>query len=285
MSGAVNVFIRALRLKEAALLSGFIIIGSVFGIESINISSIRTVGLLLFVSIGIISSLYALNAYSDKSNDKNNQRLTSLQEIPSIYFLWYFYITLPFFVVCAFIINVELGPLIVGLSLAGILYSLPRFAFKGNPILGTVAHFLFAIAAFNAGYAAFQGVNPYSIYLSCYFGLIFSGGHLHHQVIDYESDQKASVKTLAVWWGVTKTEFGSITLFGLAIVLWLGLFYSGDIKIGEFTPLVAAFLIQAVTFIRYRNKSFQDRLAYRNVYRTVYFLAFLLIALLRLWKL
>jgi 4-hydroxybenzoate polyprenyltransferase len=115
--------------------------------------------------------------------------------------------------------------------------------------------------------------------------LVFSGGHLHHQVIDYESDLKSSVKTLAVWWGVAKTEFGSLLLFTLAAIIWLRYFNLGMIGNEEFVPLMVAYLIQAATFIRYRNRLYQDRIDYRSGYRFIYFSAFVLVAILKLWKL
>ncbi len=285
MSLSINQFIQALRLKEVAILSGFFMIGSAFGIHTIDSHEIVKLGLVLFISTGIVSSLYSLNAYTDNVKDEINPRLDSLKKVSRQFFLWYFIVSLPVFLACSFTFHYDFGLLTSVLALVGTLYSLPRFGLKNNPLLGTVAHFLFSVTAFNAGYAAFQDISLDSFYLSCYFGLIFSGGHLHHQVIDYESDLKSSVKTLAVWWGVARTEFGSLILFTLAAVVWIGSLYQGRIGKEEFVPLFVAYLIQATTFIRYRNGSYQDRIDYRSGYRFLYLSAFVLVAVLRLWKL
>ena len=175
--------------------------------------------------------------------------------------------------------------LLVAVGIICILHLLPGTALKNNPLLAIAAYFLFSVASFSGGFAVFQPINLDSLYLSCYFGLILSGGYLHHQVIGYDSDLKSSVKTFAVRWGVAKTEFGSIILFGLAAVIWSILFSTDKIGKEEFVPLTVAFIIQLATFVRYRNRTYEDRIDYRSGYRFLYFAAFVLITILKLSKL
>jgi len=221
VSQLINGFMNFLRLKKAAIMSAFFVVGSVFGIEAVDVRSIAMLFVILFGAIALI----------------------------------------------------------------GVLDMLSSTILKSYPLLSTIAHFVFALVAFNVGYMAFQDLSLESLYLSCYFGLLLSGGYLQHQVIDYERDLKSSVKTLAVRWGVAKTEFGSLILFTLAAIIWLRYFNLGMIGNEEFVPLMVAYLIQATTFIRYRNRLHQDRIDYRSGYRFVYFVAFVLIAVLKLWKL
>ena len=40
------------------------------------------------------------------------------------------------------------------------------------------------------GYVILEPLSLNSFFISIYFALLFSAGHLHHEVIDYEADKK-----------------------------------------------------------------------------------------------
>jgi len=267
--------IKAFRFGEVFILSGFFLIGAIFSINQINYVvgyRLLLTGLLTFF---LLCSLYAFNAYCGRNEDKNNQRLKSLNEIsPSLYLLGF---------LCLFSLSVILGyflykPIILLIILLGGLgsfYSLPTIG-KNKPFVGTIIHFFFQVTAFHIAYIVFKPISGHSILISIYFSVLYAAGHLHHEVIDYEADKKALINTGAVFLGIKKNEFLSFTLFVIAAIYWFWLYLEGLIRGFEFFPFLGAFTLHLLVFTKFQGSftnNFKQRILYRSIYRWFYFIA------------
>ena len=95
----------------------------------------------------------------------------------------------------------EIRPLLVALALSSFLtwvaYSHPKGA-KGRPFWGTSAHCLGQVQQFHLGVMAFTQASLDSVLISGFFGLLFSSGHLAHEVKDCSYDRMSSIRTNAV---------------------------------------------------------------------------------------
>ncbi|HIA36977.1 MAG TPA: hypothetical protein EYN89_09700 [Flavobacteriales bacterium] len=275
MPSSLIKHLKAFRFGEVFILSGFFLIGAVFSINQIN----HVVGYRLLLTglltVFLLCSLYAFNAYCGRKEDINNQRLKALHEIsPSLYLLGF---------LCLFSLSTILGyflykPIILLIILLGVLgagYSLPTIG-KNKLFVGTFIHFFFQITAFHIAYCVFLPISWHSIFVSIYFSVLYAAGHLHHEVIDYEADKKSLINTGAIFWGIKKVEFLSFTLFSIAVVYWLGLYLRSIIGEIEFFPFLGAFALHLIIFIKVQasfTTNSKKRIYYRSIYRWLYFIA------------
>ncbi len=206
----------ALRVKETILLTGFFLIGAVFSINKLSIADLFDLGIIATLAFSLNSSLYALNAFTGKGEDKHNIRLIKLAKTPKRFYLNYFLSSLLITLIASCFFNVQFLWGIITLFILGIVYSMPILKLKNGPIGGTIVHFLYQIIAFNSSYAVFDSISWTSLLVSIYFALLFSAGHLHHQAIDYEADKSANLRTGAVKWGLNIASNASFILAGLS---------------------------------------------------------------------
>jgi 4-hydroxybenzoate polyprenyltransferase len=135
----------------------------------------------------------------------------------------------------------RLGALAFSLSLAvailSALYSLPRFNWKGRPLLNSVTHLAGGILHFLLGYALGHAIDARAIdgraidtrglATATFFALIFAAGHLTQEVRDHQGDTKSATRTNAVVFGQRRTFAASLILFTLAQLLLLLLTLQG----------------------------------------------------------
>ena len=213
--------LKALRIEETLLLTGFFIIGGVFANDKITPASFIYFLAIAIIAFFINNALYAYNAYTGKTKDVLNARLIHLQELSKTRYLQYAVLLFIVALAVAWRVNNKLFFGAVILGILGTVYSWSFTKFSANSISGTFIHFVYQIVAFHAAFAVFKPVSSASFLISVYFALLFSAGHLHHQIIDYEADKKASKKTGAIRWGIIKTGYFSMILFTTGAVYWV----------------------------------------------------------------
>jgi 4-hydroxybenzoate polyprenyltransferase len=140
-----------------------------------------------------------------------------------------------------------LGPVTLGLSLAittlSALYSLPRFNWKGRPLLNSAAHLAGGILHFLLGYSLGRAIDRRGVAIATYFALIFAAGHLTQEIRDHEGDAVNGIRTNAVVFGPRRTFAASLVLFTLAQVLLLVLALLGTLP-RPLAALAALYLVQ-----------------------------------------
>ena len=275
----------ALRVKETILLTGFFLIGAIFSIDKLSIAHLFDLGIIATLAFLLNSSLYALNAFTGKAEDKHNVRLKKLTKIPRSFYLKYFLSSLLITLIASCFFDVQFLWGIITLFILGFVYSMPILKLKNGPIGGTIVHFLYQVIAFNSAYAVFNSTSWTSLLISIYFALLFSAGHLHHQAIDYEADKLANLRTGAVKWGLRISAKASFILAGSSALYWTLLYYYEFLDLVTMVLFIAAFCLQMTLYIIYKNK-FDDsnisRVHYRNYYRICYLMAGFCLVLLKL---
>jgi len=165
----------------------------------------------------------------------------------------------------------RLGPITLGLSLAiailSALYSLPRFNWKGIPLLNSLAHLAGGILHFLLGYSlgkaiVGKAIDGRGVAIAAFFALIFTAGHLTQEIRDHEGDAGNAIRTNAVIFGERRTFAASLVLFTLAHGLLLLLALRGILP-HPLAALVALYGVQLYWSLR----TLREGLTYASVCR------------------
>lgn len=272
---------KALRLTEALLMTGFIIVGAVFALQ--KTADIDWAGLMWAsaASYLLMLSVYSANSLLGWKDDKNNQRLEALHGFKKPFFTitsLLFYIVS--FVIC-FLLNPESLFLHFTVFALWFLYALPGFG-KHLPVVGSILHVLVAIAQFNFAYMFFQPLSAESLLLSVYFALLITGGHLHHEIIDYEVDKSNKIKTSTVKWGIANTKIFSFLIFASASIYVITLKLMGLFDTFQMLVFAFAFQIHLILYFFVGGNietHSAKRLLYRLLYRIIYFVCGLIVSI------
>jgi len=168
------------------------------------------------------------------------------------------------------------GAAIAALSL---LYSCsPRFG-KSMPIGASINHLLGGALHFLLGYTAFHALDARGLMISLFFGLVFAGGHLNHEVRDYEGDRLNGIRTNAVVFGCRRTFLASLGTFTaayaiIAVLAALGMLPSLMLWCMVAWPLHVAWSVRALR----RGLGFETALWMQRRYRWLF--AFIGLAML-----
>ena len=146
-------------------------------------------------------------------------------------------------------------------------------------------HVLTQVLNMQMAFILLAEVTKYSLLVSVYFALLFAGGHLHHELMDYEADKEVGARTAAVSMGQKKALRLYAAVFLVSAVYWLTLGLAGVIQPWELAPFLGAHLLQLVAMLYLRLTSeirFDALVLNRRLYRLGYFLGVAGYALLKL---
>jgi 4-hydroxybenzoate polyprenyltransferase len=264
--------IKSLRMPEAFLVSGFIFIGCLFGIYEAGFYKIITLAVVFFISYTLMLSVYSLNAYLGFNDDKANPRLKELNLFSKTYYLGATIGLYAASLVASLILNTNNFYFHIIIFVFWFLYSIPGFG-KHLPIVGTLIHFIVAIVQFNFAYSFFSPISESSVLISFYFAILFSAGHLHHEIIDYEADAQNGIKSNAVLWGIKKMKYFSFGFFVMAYLFLIFLYHFSYINLIIYIIFGPTAFLQLVFFLLYYRNFETDlkaRINYRLVYRIVF---------------
>jgi len=273
-------------MLEALLVSGFIFIGGLFGIYKAGTYNLSVLAGVAFISYTLMLSIYSFNAYLGFIDDKANPRLKELSFLSRNHFLTSTIVFYSMSIVISLFMNFWNSYLHLLIFVLWFLYAVPGFG-KHLPVLGTIIHFLLALVQFNFAYSFFSPISMDSFLISCYFGFIFSAGHLHHEIIDYEVDAKNSIKTSTVLWGIKKIKYFSFGMFVLAYIFLTLLFMTQtiDILIYIIFGSIAIFLLILFLFLNKKFEiDFKARLNYRLIYRIIFLISGAVFTCITLFK-
>ncbi|MFC2169806.1 UbiA family prenyltransferase [Acidobacteriota bacterium] len=177
-----------------------------------------------------------------------------------------------FFLIFYFL-NVLILILAAASFLGWICYYIPRYGLKNFPITGTLIHVFTQVIHFQMGYSLFQKPSWNSIVISFYFALLWGGAYLNHELIDYESDKQAEIKTSAVVYGKTLMDRWSYILFVVANFYLVFIVLIEQLGSWMAYPFIAAFILQTLTkiyFTWFKPGTIVSPIHYRNLYRIYY---------------
>ncbi|MBO4711799.1 UbiA family prenyltransferase [bacterium] len=270
----LSAFIKSARFAEVSILLGFPMIGLFFAFKSAD--QLVSIPVFLFAAaiFSLFTAIYAFNGLSGTEDDKHNSRLADLAGKRRS-----FIVTLAVSLVLSLILFFMIKPVLAAFSAVSFLlwcvYSFPKKGFKYRPVLGTMIHFFGQIIHFLMGYTAIAPLDKGSAAASVYFALLFSAGHINHELIDHDADEKAGTRTGAVRFGVKTWEKLSFALFTLA-ALYISVLSAIE---KELLPMWLPFIIAGIIHItfkicKFKKVSVQAKfLEERLFYRILYFVA------------
>jgi 4-hydroxybenzoate polyprenyltransferase len=220
-----------LRPQDILVLQGSPLVGGAFAMRHTGVQDLGPLATLLIANVLLVTHIFMLNDWSGLSTDLADPNkagrvftargvgrremgvLTAALLVLSLLLFW------------------RLGPITLGLALAiamlSALYSLPRFNWKGRPLLNSVAHLCGGVLHFLLGYSLAHAIDGRGVAIATFFALIFVAGHLTQEIRDHDGDAVTSIRTNAVIFGPRRTFAASLVLFALAHVFLLLLVIQG----------------------------------------------------------
>lgn len=288
------IFLKAIRVVESALMTGFPLIGFIFalypGVFQNPFQLLYTAALFCFSTFFLVIYVYSFNSWGGREADKVNERLgdhpvltgeineKQLRIIAytgiSINVLLYFL----FFPRCLI-----LAPLIM---VNWTIYSHPKVMAKARPITGTTVHFAGGVLQFLLGYVVVRDYSLHGIAASVYFALVFAAGHLNHEVKDHDADLKAGLKTNAVVFGPRRMLHGAFAVFTIAFIYLLATSAAGTLQWHETWPFLAIYPVHLILHLK-MSSSLEEKVydvAYQRNYRLLFVAAGLIMLIIKLTK-
>jgi len=259
-------YLSCLRPQDILVLQGSPLLGAAFAIRNHGLHDLVPLATLLIANVFLVTHIFLLNDWSGMATDLADPnkaahvftaRGVGRTEMGRL---------AAGLLIASLLLFSVLGPVTLGLSLAiatlSALYSLPRFNWKGRPLLNSTAHLAGGILHFLLGYSIGSAIDPRGIAIATFFALIFAAGHLTQEIRDYEGDAINGIRTNAVTFGRRRTFVASLILFTLAHMLLLVLAFQG--------LLPRALAILAVLFalqLYWSFETFHQGLTYASVSR------------------
>ena len=270
----VSAFVKSARFAEISILLGFPMIGLFFAFKSVGELVSPPVFLFAAAIFSLFTAIYAFNGFAGIETDFHNSRLSDLKGKKTSFILT-LAVSLVVSLVLFFLIKPALALFAVVSFLLWCVYSFPKKGFKHRPVLGTLIHFVGQTIHFLMGYAVLAPIDGGSAAAAVYFALLFSAGHINHELIDHDADEKAGTRTGAVCFGVKTWEKVSFILFLIATIYISAL----SMLKKELLLICLPFMIAGIAHIIFKICTFKKPseqakfLAERSFYRILYFAA------------
>ncbi|HEX3528772.1 MAG TPA: UbiA family prenyltransferase [Thermoanaerobaculia bacterium] len=259
-------YLSCLRLPEILVLQGSPLLGAAFALRHPAAETVGRLALLLIANVCLMAHIFLLNDWSGLTTDLADPnkaagvftvRGVDRKEIGGL---------AAGLLALSLLLFSRLGPSTLWLALAiatlSVLYSLPRFNWKGRPLLSSAAHLAGGALHFLLGYSLGSAIDRRGLALATFFALTFAAGHLTQEVRDHQGDVLNAIRTNAVIFGQRRTFAASLALFTLAYVLLLLLALQGLVP----RPLAALIVLYPV-HLRWSLKTLAEGLTYTSVRR------------------
>jgi 4-hydroxybenzoate polyprenyltransferase len=223
----------SVRLDEVCVLQGAPLIGALFAMGSLTASNALVVAGVILGSLGLVAHVFVLNDWSGIHGDLRDPARagrTFLERGVSRAALGYLAMTLLLFALVQFwLVNATAFGIALVIAVASALYSAPGIHLKGRPVFGSALHLAGGALHFLLGYAAFSAIDQRAVLISCFFGLVFTAGHLTHEARGHEGDSLNGIRTNAVAFGKTQSFMAGLALFMSAYALLAVLALAGTV--------------------------------------------------------
>ncbi len=259
-------YLSCLRLQDVLVLQGSPLLGAAFAIRHTGSHDLALLATLMAGNVFLMMHVFMVNDWAGLTTDLRDPnkaasvftaRGVGRREISGLMAGLLFLSLLLFS-------RLGLITLILSLAIATLsaLYSLPRFNWKGRPLLNSGAHLLGGILHFLLGYSVGNTVDLRGVVTGTFFALIFAAGHLTQEIRDYHGDAVNGIRTNAVLFGPRRTFAASLVLFTLAQILFLLLALEGILP-RPLIALVALFLLQ----LHWSHETLREGFTYASVSR------------------
>jgi 4-hydroxybenzoate polyprenyltransferase len=259
-------YLSCLRPQDVLVLQGSPLLGALFAVDRPGEPQIAPLAVLIVANIFLVMHVFMLNDWaghmSDLADPNRTGRVFTARGIGRREMAGLAATLL----VASLLLFVRLGtvPVLLALAIAilSALYSLPRFHWKGRPLLNSAAHLGGGTLHFLLGYSLWGAVDGRAVATAVFFALIFTAGHLTQEIRDYEGDAINGIRTNAVTFGARRTFAASVLLFALAHVLFFVLALRGILP----RPLAAVVVLYAIQLFWSFN-TLREGLTYASISR------------------
>jgi 4-hydroxybenzoate polyprenyltransferase len=259
-------YLSCLRLQEILVLQGSPLLGAAFAIHRLGAEKVGPLALLVVANVFLMAHIFLLNDWSGLTADLADPnkaasvftvRGVGRKEMGGL---------AAGLLALSLVLFSRLGPITLGLALAiailSALYSLPRFNWKGRPLLSSAAHLAGGVLHFLLGYSLGSALDGRGLATATFFALIFTAGHLTQEIRDHQGDVLNAIRTNAVIFGQRRTFAASLALFTLAHVLLLLLALQGTLP----RPLAALVVLYPLQ-LYWSLKTLSEGLTYASIRR------------------
>jgi len=213
-------YLSCLRPQDILVLQGSPLLGAAFAIRHPGMRDLAPLVTLIIANVFLVTHIFMLNDWSGLTTDlADPNKATRVFTTRGVGRREMGAVTAGLLVV-SLLLFARLGPMTFGLSLAiavlSALYSLPRFNWKGRPLLNSLAHLSGGILHFLLGYSLGSAIDRRGLAIATFFALIFAAGHLTQEIRDHQGDAVNGIRTNAVVFGPRRTFAASLVLFTLA---------------------------------------------------------------------
>jgi 4-hydroxybenzoate polyprenyltransferase len=252
-------YLSCLRPQDIVVLQGPPLLGAAFALRHPSMQDLRPLAILLVANVLLVSHIFMLNDWSgltaDLADPNKAARVFTARGVGRREMG----VLTAGLLVLSLLLFSRLGPVTLALSLGiaalSALYSLPRFHWKGRPLLNSVAHLAGGILHFLLGYSLGKILDPRGAAIATFFALIFTAGHLTQEIRDHEGDAANGIRTNAVTFGPHRTFLASLALFTVAHILLLFLALQGLLP-RPLAALVAVYPLQLYWSLRTLREGF-----------------------------
>jgi 4-hydroxybenzoate polyprenyltransferase len=259
-------YLSCLRPQDILVLQGPPLLGAAFSMRHFGVHHLAPLAILMAANVFLVAHIFMLNDWSgltaDLADPNKAARVFTARGVGSGEMGA---VTVGLLIV-SFLLFSRLGPVTLGLSLAiaalSAFYSLPRFNWKGRPLLNSAAHLAGGILHFLLGYSIGSVIDHRGVAIASFFALIFAAGHLTQEIRDHEGDAVNAIRTNAVVFGRRRTFAASLVLFTLAHVVLLLLALNGFLP----RPLAVAVAFYPVQLF-WSIEALREGLTYASVSR------------------
>src|SRR3954470_9723727 len=259
-------YLSCLRLQEILVLQGSPLLGAAFAIRHPAVETLGPLAILTAANVCLVAHIFMLNDWSGLTTDLADPnkaagvftaRGVGRKEIGGL---------AAGLLALSLLLFSRLTPSTLCLALAiatlSALYSLPRFNWKGRPLLSSAAHLAGGVLHFLLGYSLGNAIDRRGLAIATFFALTFAAGHLTQEVRDHQGDVLNAIRTNAVIFGPRRTFVASLALFTLAHALLLLLALQGILP-----PLLAVLVALYPVHLRWSLKTLAEGLAYASIRR------------------
>lgn len=213
-------YLSCLRLRDILVLQGPPLLGAAFALHHPGPHDLIPLATLMVANVFLMTHIFMLNDWSGLTTDlADPNKATGVFTARGVGRREIGGLTAGLLILSLLLFS-RLGPMTLGLSLAiatlSALYSLPRFNWKGKPLLNSAVHLGGGILHFLLGYSLGNAIDDRGIATATFFALIFAAGHLTQEVRDYQGDAMNAIRTNAVVFGQRRVFGASLVLFALA---------------------------------------------------------------------
>ena len=226
---AATRYLPCRRLQEVLVLQGSPLLGAAFALRHPAAEQMGPLANLMLGTLCLVAHIFVLNDWSNLTADLNDpNKAADVFTARGVGHKNMGALAASLLVVSLLLFS-RLTPttlyIALGIAALSALYSLPRFNWKGRPLLNSAAHLAGGALHFLLGYSLGRTFDRRGLVTATFFAFTFAAGHLTQEVRDHHGDVRNAIRTNAVIFGQRRTFAASVALFTLshAFLLFLSL--------------------------------------------------------------